>query len=272
MSASAAKISLKEGKLDDALTQLQDQVRKNPQIAKLRVFLFQLLTLNGQWDRALNQLNVCGNLDPANLAMVQTYREAIRCELLREKVFNGDTSPLVFGEPAQWIALLIEACKSSAQRRYAQAGELREQAYELAPITAGNFNGTPFSWIADSDSRLGPVVEAIVNGRYYWIPFERIARIQIEAPADLRDLVWLPAQFTWSNGGTAFGLMPSRYPGSAQVDDSAIRLARKTEWTEPADGHFHGFGLRTFITDSGDYSLFDARDLVFDNSGQNPHG
>lgn len=272
MTTSAAEISLKEGQFEEALKQLQDQVRKQPDVAKHRVFLFQLLAVIGNWERALTQLNVAGELAATNLAMVQTYREAIRCELLREKVFNGDTSPLVFGEPAQWIALLIEACKLSAQGRYAQAGELREQAYELAPATPGNFNGTPFGWIADSDSRLGPVVEAIVNGRYYWIPFERIARIQIEAPADLRDLVWLPAQFTWSNGGTAFGLIPSRYPGSAQVDDSGIRLARKTEWTEPEVGHFHGLGQRTFITDNGDYSLFDARDLIFDNAGQNPHG
>ena len=272
MVASTAEISLKEGRLDEALKLLQEQVRKNPDVAKHRVFLFQLLAVNCQWDRALNQLNVCGNLADANLAMVQTYREAIRCELLREKIFNGETTPLVFGEPAKWIALMIEACKLSSQGSYTQAGELREQAYDLAPTSTGNFNNAPFDWIADSDSRLGPVVEAIVNGRYYWIPFDRIARIQFEAPADLRDLVWLPAQFTWINGGSAFGLMPSRYPGSAQVDDSAIRLARKTEWTEPAAGHFHGLGQRTFITDTGDYSLFDARELIFNNPIQISHG
>lgn len=272
MTTSTAEISLKDGRLDDALAQLQDQVRKNPDEAKHRVFLFQLLALNGQWDRALNQLNVCGNLDPANLAMVQTYREAIRCELLREKIFNGETSALLFGEPTQWIALLIEACKLSAQGSYSQAGELREQAYDLAPTSAGSFNGIPFDWIADSDSRLGPVLEAIVNGRYYWIPFERISRIQFEAPSDLRDLIWLPAQFTWTNGGSAFGLMPSRYPGSAHVNDSAIRMARKTEWREPAAGYFQGLGQRTFITDVGDYSLFDARELVFNQPSQNQHG
>ena len=266
MISSAAEISLKDGRLDDALAQLQDQVRKHPNEAKHRVFLFQLLALNGQWDRALNQLNVCGNLDDANLAMVQTYKEAIRCELLREKIFKGDTSPLVFGEPEQWIALLIEALKLSAQGNYIQAGELRDQAFDLAPTTSGNFNGNVFEWIADSDTRLGPVIEAIVNGRYYWIPFNRIANIVIEAPSDLRDLVWLPAQFTWANGGSAFGLMPSRYPGSDQAEDSAVRLARKTEWREPANGHYFGLGQRSFVTDTGDYPLFDTRELILNTS------
>ncbi|QPK63339.1 virulence protein SciE type [Methylomonas sp. LL1] len=272
MISSAAEISLKDGRLDDALAQLQEQVRKNPNVAKHRVFLFQLLALNGQWDRALNQLTVCGNLDDANLAMVQTYREAIRCELLREKIFKGETSPLVFGEPEHWIALLIEACKLSAQANHAQAGELRDQAFELAPTTSGSFNGTPFDWIADSDTRMGPVTEAIVNGRYYWIPFNRISKIEIEAPTDLRDLVWLPAQFTWANGGSAFGLIPSRYPGSDQAEDSALRLARKTEWHEPASGHYHGLGQRILITDAGEHPFFETRELILNTSISDQHG
>lgn len=266
MISSAAEISLKDGRLDEALVQLQEQVRKNPEVAKHRVFLFQLLVLNGQWDRALNQLNVCGNLDSAHLAMVQTYREAIRCELLREKIFAGETTPLVFGEPEQWIALLIEASNLSAQAKYEQAADLRDQAYELAPTSSGLFNGEAFAWIADSDNRLGPVVEAIVNGRYYWIPFARIAKIEIEAPADLRDFVWLPAQFTWANGGTAVGLIPSRYPGSEKDDDAIIRLARKTVWEEPIEGYFLGKGQRTFITDVNEQSLFSVRELILNSS------
>lgn len=265
MLSSAAEISLKDGCLDEALAQLQDQVRKNPDVAKHRVFLFQLLALNGQWDRALNQLNVCGNLDAANLAMVQTYREAIRCELLREKVFNGRTSPLVFGQPEQWMALLIESLRSAAEGRFSEATDLREQAYASAPGTSGSFNGNVFAWIADADTRLGPMLEVIVNGRYYWVPFERISRIEIEAPTDLRDFVWLPAQVTWVNGGIAFGLIPSRYPGSEICENAAVRLARKTEWQQPAEGHFFGLGQRMFTTDTEDYSLFDTRELILNS-------
>ena len=82
----------------------------------------------------------------------------------------------------------------------------------------------PFNWIADADSRLGPVLEAIINGRYYWVPIQQIRAINITQAADLRDLVWLPAEFTWINGGQAFGLIPTRYPGSESVVDSAIQI------------------------------------------------
>jgi type VI secretion system protein ImpE len=93
-----------QGRLDDALKSLQDVVRRNPADAKWRVFLFQLLAVRGEWDRALNQLNVAAELDPLNLAMAQTYREALACEALRSAVFSGARSPVVFGTPSQWTA------------------------------------------------------------------------------------------------------------------------------------------------------------------------
>ena len=53
-----AEQSLKEGDLQGALTQLQEQVRKQPANAGYRVFLFQLLAVAGEWGRALTQLDV----------------------------------------------------------------------------------------------------------------------------------------------------------------------------------------------------------------------
>ena len=49
---------LAERSLQPVLTKLQDQVRREPANPKHRVFLFQLLAIIGQWERALNQLNV----------------------------------------------------------------------------------------------------------------------------------------------------------------------------------------------------------------------
>src|SRR5256885_10811882 len=46
-----------------------------------------------------------------------------------------------------------------------------------------------------------PILEAIVNGRYYWIPFARLSEVRIEKPADLRDIAWTPAYLTLANGG-----------------------------------------------------------------------
>jgi len=59
----AAERSLREGDPAAALARLQDDVRARPADAKLRVFLFQLLCVLGQWERALNQLKVASELD-----------------------------------------------------------------------------------------------------------------------------------------------------------------------------------------------------------------
>ena len=257
-----AEENLRDGDIATALKLLQDKVRAVPADAKPRVFLFQLLAVMGQWERALNQLDVAATLDPSALAMAQTYREALRCELLRADVFAGKRSPMVFGEPEQWLALLIESLLLTARDQTAQAQKLRDEAFEAAPGSPGTIDGVAFEWIADADMRLGPILEAIVNGRYYWIPFSRLSRIDIEEPADLRDVVWMPAHFEFTNGGEAVGLIPSRYPASETSADGAVCLARKTVWEEMSPGVFHGFGQRVLTTESGEHPLMDIRKIV----------
>ena len=255
---------LKGGDLDGALSAAKVAVRENPSKAENRTFLFQLQSVMGDWERALNQLNLAGELDSAALPMVQTYREALACEALREQVFTGQRSPLVFGDPEQWIALALEAVKLAAQGRYAQAADLRNQAYEVAPTIPGTINGEPFGWLADADSRIGPFIEAVVNGKYYWIPMNRIAAIDIEPPEDLRDLVWIPGQFSWANGGQAIGLIPVRYPGTQSSGDAAMMLARRTDWQEHAEDTYTGLGQRLLATDQSDYPILEIREIRFE--------
>ena len=99
--------------------------------------------------------------------------------------------------------------------------------------------------------------------RYYWIPLQQISKIELEAPADLRDMVWMPVQFTWINGGGASGLIPTRYPGAEKSEDNLVRLARKTEWVEISDGVFRGTGQRLLATDVQDYAVLDTRNIEF---------
>ena len=250
---------LRGGDPSTALSELQEQIRKNPSNARLRVFLFQLLAVEGRWDRALTQLNVAGELDAGNLAMVQTYRDALACEALREQIFAGHRSPLIFGQPASWIALLVEALRLAATGEVAQSQQVRDEAFAAAPVTRGVLDGQAFEWIADADARLGPMLETIINGRYYWVPFNRIREIRLEKPADLRDVVWMPAYFTWANGGESVGLIPTRYPGSQASSDPQLRLARRTDWTDCGAELFAGLGQRMLATDAGEYPIMDAR-------------
>jgi type VI secretion system protein ImpE len=261
---STAEELFRAGDLKGGLAELQSEVRRRPADPKLRIFLAQLLMVSGDWDRAVNQLGVAAELDAAALPMKHTYTAAIQCERLRAAVFAADKSPLVLGDPPPWIALLLQALALNGQGRSREAQELRARALEEAPATTGAMNGTAFEWIADADSRLGPVLEVLLNGAYYWVPFERIRRIEFEKPVDIRDLVWMPAQFTWSNAGEAMGLVPVRYPGSERAGEDTLRLSCKTQWSELGEGAFAGLGQRVFATSSDELGLLDIREITLD--------
>jgi type VI secretion system protein ImpE len=257
---------MNEGDLPAALKALQEVVRKDPSNAKYRVFLFQLLVVMGNWPRALTQLSVSAELDAATLPMVQTYREALQCEALRTQIFAGKRPPIIFGNPQSWTVMLLEALRLDAEGQFSQADDLRAKALEEAPAISGTMDGKPFAWLADADTRLGPVMEAIVNGRYYWVPMNRIQHVAIEAPVDLRDVVWMPAIFTWVNGGQSPALIPTRYVGTELSNDNALMLARRTEWRDVAGSQTpHGLGQRLLMTDEADFALMDVREIVLNS-------
>jgi type VI secretion system protein ImpE len=253
--------------LSEELSRVQKEIRANPSDEKLRTYLFQLLAVQGNWRRALEQLQVCAQLSAKALPMAQTYREAIRCELLRADIFAGKRAPQILGEPPGWIGTLIEALQRLAAGDSTAAARLREAAFDEAPASDGTIDEkSKFEWIADADSRLGPVCECIVNGQYYWVPFMRIRSLRIDAPTDLRDFIWASAQLTLANGGEQIVLIPARYPGTDTFGDDALKLSRRTQWSDAGGEAFVGLGQKMLATDTGEYSLLDIRSIEINGS------
>jgi len=256
--------ALRAGKLAVAKDLLQGKVRAAASDARLRISLLQLLLVMGEWDRARGQLEVLESLGDENRSWLNLLGPAFLGEALRREVFLGRTTPLVLGEPADWIARLIQATRPGDA---AAQAELRASAFEAAPEVRAKVNGEEVPWLADADSRLGPVCEAIMEGKYYWIPFDRIRRLSLEAPTDTRHLVWIPAQATWSTGGESAILIPTRYPGTEVSADDRLRLARLTTWDEIAPGQYAGLGQRMLTAGDKDFPILDIRTLEFPESG-----
>ncbi len=250
----------------EALAELQAEIRRKPEDQRLRIFLFQLNCVLGRWAKALTQLQVLAGLDPQTSLLAHIFRPVIESEVFRTEVFAGHRKPLIFGEPEEWMGTLLQASDCVAGGQFAAAARLREQAFAAAPATCGRVDGQSFQWIADADSRLGPMLEVIIADRYFWVPFCRIRRIALEKPTDLRDLVWLPAQFVWVNGGEASGHIPTRYPGSDQSPDGPLCLARTTVWREQPHGCFLGLGQRVIATDQFERGLLECRVIDLEES------
>src|SRR5262249_46467277 len=155
----------------------------------------------------------------------------------------------VLGEPEQWLALLIESLLLAGRGRNGESEQLRQRAFEEAETSSGGIDDRPVPWIADAGSRPGPLLQAVVHGPHYWVPFSRLSKISMDPPEDLRDSVWMPAHLQFENGGESIAFIPTRYPGSESSPDGLIALARKTVWNEVAEGVHHGLGQRTLTTD-----------------------
>src|SRR2546429_4007400 len=139
-----AQERLASGQPDEALIELQSEIRARPEDPKLRIFLFQLHCVLGNWPKALIQLQVIAGIDPDTMLLAQIFQPVINCEALRGGVFEGKLTPLLFGEPLDWVGLLLKAAEHIARGEFAAAAELRSRAFEAAPATAGTLDGKPF--------------------------------------------------------------------------------------------------------------------------------
>jgi type VI secretion system protein ImpE len=251
-------------KIDATLAEMMGRVtaacRAAPGDASLRMQMFRLLCVTGQWQRAATALDVAGQTDASLALTVLAYRNALDCERFRVDVFAGRRAPLFAGEPDMGSVLLAQALTLSG----AAASETRAKALDLIPAVPGLLNNLRFDWIADADARLGPIFEVYLDGKYFWVPFAHVASLQIEAPDDVLDLVWCRAELTLRGGDPRPVLIPTRYPGSEAAPDDASRLARRTDWTEIGPDQHAGMGQRMLATDAADAALLDCRLLEFD--------
>ncbi|ARN56931.1 type VI secretion system accessory protein TagJ [Sedimentisphaera salicampi] len=242
-----------------ALIEVKKALRKEPSDLSLRFLLFQLLMLLEDWEKAVSQMELISEIDSSKSALNWQYSACINSELLRKEIFEGRKKPLIMGEPSDWIGLLIEAVSDEGE----SFKLLADSAYSKAQPASGTVNGESFDWIADCDSRLGPVFEIIAHGKYYWVEFDKIAVINVEQVAELKDLVWLNAKIELKNGGELSCVIPSRYPQTVQTQTPELILSRKTEWREILQPYYKGLGQKMFCTDSNEYALFDIEEIVF---------
>src|ERR1700722_9457894 len=128
---------LKDGRLDEALKELQQAVRDDPANAKSRVFLFQLFSVQGDWNRADTQLKVLADMDSDSMMLSRIFEPVLVCEAIRGEVFAGKRTPIVFGEPPEWVGFLAEAMSFFGKGEFRAGAKLRDKAFEAAPTSAG---------------------------------------------------------------------------------------------------------------------------------------
>lgn len=263
-------VALRESSLSQHLETIQSQIRRQPADADLRAQLFQLMVVQGNWTRASEQLKLSAELNAQAQPSAMLYEQAIAAERQRQRVLSGQEQPAVFGEAPEWFAELSQAlmCDADAPE---EAARLRARAYDAAQACAGALviatdeSSSAFEWISDGDSRLGPVFEFMLGGRYGWLPFSSLRSVRLLPPEGLCDVVWAQAEVTLEDGRTQYGLIPARYPalaGQSFADlPDGTKLGRTTDWQVLHGETYAGVGQKMWMTDQGEYALLDIRSL-----------
>ena len=254
---------LRAGDLDGARKALVEVVRAKPADEQARMFLFQLLAVAGEWDKAKTQLNLLAQLSPEAQMLSMAYGQAVDAERVRAEVFAGKAKAFIHGDGSEWTQSLADAIEHYGLGRIAEGDAARDAAFEAAPDTPGTLDGVAFEWIADADSRFGPSFEAIIGGRYGLVAFDTVASIKSTGPQDLRDTVWYPVQIAFKSGQSVAAMLPARYPGSEASQEVNERLGRATSWRETDWGQ-SGSGQHLWALSTEDESdLLSVRSLVF---------
>ena len=258
---SNADTLLSSGDIDGARAHLIDEVRASPANWQARSFLFQILALRGEWERAEKQLDTLAKLDPEAQMLAVAYRQCISAERDREAFFDGET-PFSSRFELPWLKKLGDAiCVFGSDP--GAAAQLRGEAFEEARTTPGEVDGTSFDWIADADQRFGPTLETIIAGQYSLMPMEALETLTIHPPADLRDTIWGQAEFGLRDGARVAGFVCVRYPGSHLSSQTDVVRGVATDWREEG-GIETGLGHRLMVlSDGSEHPLMSLRSLKF---------
>ena len=256
--------------LDEEHAQLKELIRRKPDDAQLRAHLFQLLALRGDWPRAQAALTMTLELNPNAHSLAGTYLRPLACELLRAQVFAGARRPEVCGADAA-VERLADALQLDATGSDTEAGAVRAAAMAELPARSGHLRLhasdilIPFAWLADGDSRFGPMLELFAGERYLWLPLAQVRRIRLVPATSRCALVWSHGAIDLVTGKEIHAALPVRYPLPGAVTDQKILTAAYTEWVALAGAdQYLGIGQRMLVTDQGEYALLDIAEIVFE--------
>jgi len=223
----------REGKLREAIKALGDELRSNPLDVKRRTSLFELLVFAGEYDRAEKQLDVLAGANAGAAAGTLLYRSALHAERTRQAMFANHEAPPT----------------------------------KPGTVYPGVWNGTAFSEFRDSDPRIGANLEVFLAGSYTWIPIHYLRRLEIEPPANLRDLMWARARvetsadFRLQELGEV--LLPVLCPLSSRHEDETVQLGRESAW-EPDEAHGEvPYGAKILLIDEVEVPLLEIRSVTW---------
>ena len=127
----------------------------------------------------------------------------------------------------------------------ATAAKLLANAEEQRPKVAGLCNGEAFDDMRDVDDLMAGFFEVLTStGKYYWIPTETIATVEMHRPERPRDLIWRRAAMDVTEGPDGEVFLPVIYVTPGVEVDERTQLGRVTDYVGSEGEPVRGVGQR----------------------------
>jgi type VI secretion system protein ImpE len=262
-----ARTNFDAGNLSEALTAALAEVKQVPTDRGRRAFLCELACFVGDLERADRQLDLLGDQDPQAALGISLFRQLVRAEGARQQFYDDGRVPEFLAEPTQCLKLHLEASILAREGKNAEANEKLVQAEELRPKVKGACDGHSFNDFRDLDDLTAPFFEVLTtNGKYYWVPVERVESIEFRPPQRPRDLLWRQVRMIVRDGPDGEIYMPTLYAGTHKAADDNLRLGRATDWRGGNGVPMRGVGQRTFLLDDDAKTVLEIKELRFDGA------
>jgi len=258
-----AKLQLDKGNLTAAVEAAINLVKTNPTNEAGRIFLFELSCFSGDWDRADRQLEVIGHQEVNAMIGSKIYQGNFHAERNRMKYFSDGLSPEFMTAKPTYLDTMMAANNRLREENDAEARKLLDEVEEERPAFKVSINGEGFSDFRDYNDLTMCVFEVLFQNSYLWLPFEHIEKVEFYKPKSLRDLYWIHANVSLTNGTNGEMFLPALYSGSWKSPNDEVRLGRMTDWRSLGSDVFAGEGMKLFWMDGKDKSILDIQTIEF---------
>ncbi len=260
-----AREHFEAGNLHDAIQAMNIEVRDHPTDQSRRGFLAELLCFTGNIERADLQLDTMMKQDTAAAVGIVLFRQLVRAEQARRQFFAEGRLPEFLDAPPSHLTLHLEASILLREGKPSEAAAKLAEAEAVRPRVAGRLDGRPFEDMRDIDDLTSAFFEVLTsNGKYYWIPMERVESVEFHAPERARDLIWRRTHMIVAGGPDGEVFLPAIYvPPIPQVDDR-VQLGRVTDWIGGDGTPVRGIGQRSFLIGDDSVPILDLKSIEFD--------
>ncbi len=254
---------IQAGQLTSALAFLKEKIKVSPKDLTLRSLLVELLCVQGEYERADQQIETLVVQNPSFAFSGKQLRQLIRAAKHRQEVLMQGRLPQWIEKPNAAINGQVKALTHAIAEKFADAAKEVNKLNKSESALKGSLNGAPFVGLRDLDDRTAYVIELLaLNGEYYWVPFNMIKSMVFDASKELISLIWKPVFVTFNNGLEQNFYFPATYVNN-ELNDLQL-LGQETVWAE-RQGFVQGRGQKMFLIGDDAISANEIKTLQLSN-------